>query len=194
MIKSSSCCRYYVSYSLSAVRRAQVEQHVKKCSFCAEKLKAMHATRSVARSLVVVEESSRSSDSGRYARRPTDTPPIAIHRLGSQSVAGHLSSHPIFNLPIRIVTVFARCPNEVRNFLMRKFQTQPNSTFDCYAKLLCQVKEQMIQSMLIGCKQQVRQTPFRSAAALVPRASSLMPRQRPNHGSSTLVCAVWECE
>ncbi len=94
----------YVSYSLSAVRRAQVEQHVKKCSFCAEKLKAMHATRSVARSLVVVEESSRSSDSGRYARRPTDS----ANRDTSLRITvcrWPLIKPSDFNLPIRIVTV-----------------------------------------------------------------------------------------
>ena len=41
----------YASSSLSPTRRAQVEQHLKKCPFCADKLKAIQAT------LAVVENS-----------------------------------------------------------------------------------------------------------------------------------------
>ncbi len=43
----------YASNSLSATRRAQVEEHLKKCPFCAEKLRAIRAAQSVVRDSVV---------------------------------------------------------------------------------------------------------------------------------------------
>lgn len=43
----------YASNSLSATQRAQVEQHLKKCPFCAEKLRAIQAAQSVAENSVV---------------------------------------------------------------------------------------------------------------------------------------------
>ena len=43
----------YASNSLSATRRAQVEQHLKKCPFCAEKLKTIRAAQSVVGDSVV---------------------------------------------------------------------------------------------------------------------------------------------
>ncbi len=43
----------YASDSLSASRRAEVEQHLKKCPFCTEKLRTIRATRSVVGGSVV---------------------------------------------------------------------------------------------------------------------------------------------
>lgn len=43
----------YASNSLPPTRRAQVEQHLKKCPFCAEKLRTIRATQSVVENSVV---------------------------------------------------------------------------------------------------------------------------------------------
>ena len=46
----------YASNSLSTTRRAQVEQHLKKCPFCAEKLRAIQAAQSVVEKSVVDQD------------------------------------------------------------------------------------------------------------------------------------------
>ncbi len=99
----------YVSNSLSAIRRAQVEQHLKKCPFCAEKLKAIRATQSVVGDSVVGDSAvdriaTRSNDSVRYARRPTDS---ASREMSLRITVCRcpLIKPSVFNLPIRIVTV-----------------------------------------------------------------------------------------
>ncbi len=46
----------YASNSLSTTRRAQVERHLKKCAFCAEKLRTIQATQSVVENSVVDQD------------------------------------------------------------------------------------------------------------------------------------------
>lgn len=46
----------YASNSISTTRRAQVEQHLKKCPFCAEKLRTIQATQSVVENSLVDQD------------------------------------------------------------------------------------------------------------------------------------------
>ena len=94
----------YASNSLSVTRRAQVEQHLKKCPFCAEKLRTIQATQSVVENSTVGLSCTRSDDSVRYARRPTDS---ASREISFRITVCRcpLIKPSVFNLPIRIVTV-----------------------------------------------------------------------------------------
>lgn len=62
----------YATNSLSAIPRAQVEQHLKKCPFCSEKLRAIRAIQPVVENSVVRRVVPRSNNSVDYAQRITN--------------------------------------------------------------------------------------------------------------------------
>ena len=94
----------YASNSLSTTRRAQVEQHLKKCPFCTEKLSIIRATQSVVENSTVSLDCTGLNDSVCHARRPTDS---ASREISFRITICHcpLIKLSVFNLPIRMVTV-----------------------------------------------------------------------------------------
>ena len=126
----------YASNSLSANRRAQVEQHLKKCPFCAEKLRTIRSTQSVVENSVIDRDCTPVK---RFSALRTTPNRLGQSRNIGQDHRLSLSTNQAirFQLAHQNSHGFSRGSDEVCDFLMRKFEAKPNTTFDGYAKLLC---------------------------------------------------------